>query len=104
MKRPDTRRRFFGKARNLFAFGAAASLPTTAASNRTSTEVGVDYYDKLGVTKIINAGTYTFLTASIRRRRHHCHWSLDASARRRPDCGRTPPQSFIQRVKTPKPA
>jgi hypothetical protein len=41
MKRPDTRRRFFGKARNLFAFGAAASLPTTAASNRTSTEVGV---------------------------------------------------------------
>jgi L-seryl-tRNA(Ser) seleniumtransferase len=66
MKSPDTRRRFFKKTRNLFAFGAAASLPATAANNHVLTEAGVDYYDKLGVTKIINAaGTYTFLTASI---------------------------------------
>ena len=66
MKRPDTRRRFFEKARNLLAFGAAGSLPSTAASNHAATEAAVDYYDKLGVTKIINAaGTYTFLTASI---------------------------------------
>lgn len=65
MKRPDTRRRFFEKARNLFAFGAAASLPATPATNHTVSETAVDYYDKLGVTKIINAaGTYTFLTAS----------------------------------------
>ncbi|MBV9038763.1 MAG: selenocysteine synthase, partial [Acidobacteriaceae bacterium] len=66
MKRSDTRRRFFEKAKNLFAFGAAASLPAAAAHNHTANEAAVDYYDKLGVVKIINAaGTYTFLTASI---------------------------------------
>ncbi len=66
MKGPDTRRRFFEKAKNLFAFGAAASLPATAANHHAAAEAGVDYYDKLGVTKVINAaGTYTFLTASI---------------------------------------
>jgi L-seryl-tRNA(Ser) seleniumtransferase len=52
-----TRRHFFGKSGALLA---ASALPLSAA------EPAVDYYDKLGVTKIINAaGTYTFLTASI---------------------------------------
>ena len=63
----ETRRGFFGWTRNLFAAGAAQSLTLRAAT--TSHESGAtaeDYYDKLGVTKIINAaGTYTFLTASI---------------------------------------
>ena len=35
-------------------------------ATKTGNDVGEDYYDKLGVTKIINAaGTYTALTASI---------------------------------------
>jgi L-seryl-tRNA(Ser) seleniumtransferase len=52
-----TRRNFFGKSGALLA---ASALPLSAA------EPAIDYYDKLGVTKIINAaGTYTFLTASI---------------------------------------
>src|SRR5215469_14086934 len=41
-----------------------AYLPAAAATPGDPT--GVDYYDKLGVSKIINAaGTYTFLTASV---------------------------------------
>jgi len=61
----ETRRGFFGWTRNLFAAGAAQSLTVRAATAR-DTVAGEDYYDKLGVTKIINAaGTYTFLTASI---------------------------------------
>ncbi len=60
MSSSQTRRGFFGLTRNLFAAGAASSLSLRAA------EKGEDYYDKLGVAKIINAaGTYTFLTASI---------------------------------------
>src|SRR5881227_4215881 len=61
----ETRRGFFGWTRNLFAAGAAQSLTVRAATAR-DTDMGEDYYDKLGVTKIINAaGTYTALTASI---------------------------------------
>src|ERR1051325_4032349 len=62
-----TRRGFFGWARNLLAAGAAQSLTLQAKSkSRENGSAGEDYYDKLGVTKIINAaGTYTFLTASI---------------------------------------
>jgi L-seryl-tRNA(Ser) seleniumtransferase len=42
----------------------SAFLPAAATTRGDS--AGVDYYDKLGVSKIINAaGTYTFLTASI---------------------------------------
>src|SRR4051812_39818294 len=51
------RRAFLG---TVGAAGAASAATTKGA------DVGEDYYDKLGVTKIINAaGTYTALTASI---------------------------------------
>lgn len=62
----STRRTVFGWARNLLALAAVRTQPlTAAASNPKGSEPGVDYYDKLGVTKIINAaGTYTVLTAS----------------------------------------
>src|SRR3954453_8603576 len=51
------RRSFMGMA------GLAAAASGTPASAEPEDE---DYYDKLGVTKIINAaGTYTALTASI---------------------------------------
>jgi len=59
----ETRRGFFGWARNMLAVGGVVRSSAEAAG-RTS-ERGPDYYDKLGVTKIINAaGTYTILTAS----------------------------------------
>jgi uncharacterized pyridoxal phosphate-dependent enzyme len=68
MNRFKTRRDFFGWARNLFAAGGlagAASLHAAPALETAAGE-GEDYYDKLGVTKVINAaGTYTILTASI---------------------------------------
>jgi len=52
-----TRRHFFAWSQSLLALGASGGAPN---------EPNVDYYDKLGVTKIINAaGTYTALTASI---------------------------------------
>jgi L-seryl-tRNA(Ser) seleniumtransferase len=52
-----TRRHFFAWSQGLLALGASGGAPN---------EPTVDYYDKLGVTKIINAaGTYTALTASI---------------------------------------
>ncbi len=62
MKRQsDTRRKFLGKSGALLA---ASALPLPAVN--AAVAPGVDYYEKLGVTKIINAaGTYTFLTASI---------------------------------------
>ena len=60
MKETRTRRSFFSQARNLLAAGGLAQSGGLAASNE-----GEDYYDKLGVTKIINAaGTYTMFTAS----------------------------------------
>ena len=57
-----TRRSFFSWTRNaLAATGVLRASPGEAAVP----SAGVDYYDKLGVTKIINAaGTYTALTAS----------------------------------------
>ncbi len=59
----STRRHFFGSAKGAIALGAAGVLPSGASLRTEST---VDYYDKLGVSKIINAaGTYTVLTASI---------------------------------------
>ena len=54
----------FRSTRRMFLGGIAAAGPLMSADS--SEPQGVDYYDKLGVTKIINAaGTYTALTASI---------------------------------------
>src|SRR5271165_2232011 len=54
-----TRRKFLQATNVLLATSAAAEA-------KPRSESAVDYYDKLGVTKIINAaGTYTALTASI---------------------------------------
>ncbi len=62
-QRSETRRHFFGTSGALLAASTAAAGSTSVPG---SAEAPVDYYDKLGVTKIINAaGTYTFLTASI---------------------------------------
>jgi len=60
----QTRRRFFGNSGALLTSSALSASPSSAASQ--TPPAPIDYYDKLGVTKIINAaGTYTFLTASI---------------------------------------
>ncbi len=60
----ETRRKFFGKSSALLAASAASAVAPLDAASASQAEI--DYYDKLGVTKIINAaGTYTFLTASI---------------------------------------
>jgi L-seryl-tRNA(Ser) seleniumtransferase len=46
--------------------GAAGASRAARAASTKGSDVGEDYYEKLGVTKIINAaGTYTALTASI---------------------------------------
>ncbi len=46
--------------------GVHPAAAAAAAVGREPRGVAVDYYDKLGVTKIINAaGTYTYLTASV---------------------------------------
>src|ERR1700736_6428110 len=59
-----TRRSFLEGAGLVLASGGVASHPIQAAELRPAAS-GEDYYDKLGVTKIINAaGTYTALTAS----------------------------------------
>jgi L-seryl-tRNA(Ser) seleniumtransferase len=64
MKRSTTRRNFFKHTANACALTAIAA--ESEASEPRASESGEDYYDKLGVTKIINAaGTYTVLTASI---------------------------------------
>ena len=64
---PFSRRRFFRWAGSLAATVGAAPLlsaQAAAAPNPCAPE-GEDYYDKLGVEKIINAaGTYTTLTAA----------------------------------------
>src|SRR5213592_2485739 len=60
-----TRRRFLERAGLALAAGGAATQHMQAAELRQSA-AGEDYYDKLGVAKIINAaGTYTALTASV---------------------------------------
>jgi len=59
-----TRRGFLGWANSALAGVSLAGRRLEAADTRHAPE-GEDYYDKLGVTKIINAaGTYTALTAS----------------------------------------
>src|SRR5579884_2105106 len=61
----NTRRGFLSWSNGLLA--AAGIAPAFAAATTSNAPAqGEDYYDKLGVTKIINAaGTYTALTASI---------------------------------------
>lgn len=57
-----TRRSFISNTGGLAVLGMAS----VAGAKTSNGAVAVDYYDKLGVTKIINAaGTYTFLTASL---------------------------------------
>ena len=66
----DTRRGFFGQiSRALAGWTIGHALPKQANAIVTQPSAesaeGEDYYEKLGVTKIINAaGTYTHLTAS----------------------------------------
>ncbi len=60
----QTRRRFFGNSGALLTSSALSASPSSNVNGTAAAPI--DYYDKLGVTKIINAaGTYTFLTASI---------------------------------------
>jgi len=62
MKHSATRRRFFG---NALATAVLLEASAQAGTDAAHAE-GEDYYDKLGVAKIINAaGTYTMFTASI---------------------------------------
>lgn len=66
MKEAATRRNFFERAKNLLAVAGLATGPSQAQEPHKGDEPGEDYYEKLGVRKIINAaGTYTILTASI---------------------------------------
>ena len=59
------RRNFFGTLNKLMAVGGVMSQSKWLRA-APAVQRGEDYYDKLGVTKIINAaGTYTALTASI---------------------------------------
>ena len=62
-----TRRGFLARVQALAGLGlVSGSAPRVFASNAATRPAAEDYYDKLGVEKIINAaGTYTFLTASI---------------------------------------
>jgi L-seryl-tRNA(Ser) seleniumtransferase len=65
MTRFRTRRDFFAWTRNLLAGGGLAGITPIHAAPAPDEAGGEDYYEKLGVTKIINAaGTYTILTAS----------------------------------------
>lgn len=68
MGAPGTRRNFLQRI-NLavtgLAFNRALPLQTVAPSHEPDSEA-VDYYDKLGITKRINAaGTYTYLTGAV---------------------------------------
>jgi len=62
-----TRRSFFAWAKNALAATGLSSVASGRAEAASPLHaVGEDYYDRLGVPKIINAaGTYTALTASI---------------------------------------
>ena len=62
-----TRRRFLGWSQGLLAaIGVAPWSMPRAEAETIASATGEDYYDKLGVAKIINAaGTYTYLTAAV---------------------------------------
>ena len=63
-----TRRNFFGRINGVFAglvFARVARWPERDGARENTQDV-VDYYDKLGVRKRINAaGTYTYLTGAV---------------------------------------
>jgi L-seryl-tRNA(Ser) seleniumtransferase len=60
-----SRRRFFRWTSSLAALLGAAQFVSASEEHPISPAAGEDYYDKLGVPKIINAaGTYTTLTAA----------------------------------------
>ncbi len=60
------RRNFFGALRKAATIGGVMSQAQWLRAAPAAAQRGEDYYEKLGVTKIINAaGTYTNLTASI---------------------------------------
>lgn len=60
-----TRRKFLGWTNGILAGGLAGRVRPLAAASTAHAVEGEDYYEKLGVAKIINAaGTYTVLTAS----------------------------------------
>ena len=64
---PNSRRSFFGNIGSAIAAWTIGSALPAHGKNTTALPAiaGEDYYEKLGVTKIINAaGTYTHLTAS----------------------------------------
>src|SRR5215475_9131586 len=62
--RSGSRRAFLGWSNRFLTAAGLASSPLAAATPKPNVE-GEDYYEKLGVVKIINAaGTYTALTAS----------------------------------------
>jgi hypothetical protein len=64
VKPKQNRRTFLSDAGAAIAAGVATV--TAEGAPAKPNDPGVDYYDKLGVTKIINAaGTYTILTASV---------------------------------------
>src|SRR5689334_8430311 len=64
LNRSGTRRRFFASSSALLT--SSAFVGSRSLADGEAATAPVDYYDKLGVTKIINAaGTYTSLTASI---------------------------------------
>lgn len=70
MENVGARRSFLTTLRNVLAAGGVATSANLFGKGRAKPErsaaEGEDYYDKLGVAKIINAaGTYTALTASI---------------------------------------
>ena len=62
-----TRRRFLGWSQGMLAtLGIAPWATLRGKAEPASSDAGEDYYDKLGVEKIINAaGTYTYLTAAV---------------------------------------
>jgi len=62
-----TRRRFLGWSQGaLTAIGVAPWISSREEGQPKSSDSVEDYYDKLGVDKIINAaGTYTYLTAAV---------------------------------------
>src|SRR6266576_164026 len=60
-----TRRTFLGWTNWILTAGGLAGQAPPLAAAVTANSEGIDYYEKLGVAKIINAaGTYTVLTAS----------------------------------------